>query len=28
VREHLRLSDMVRSAELVLETLKRHAGGG
>lgn len=25
VREHLRLSEMVRSAELVLETLKRHA---
>jgi tripeptide aminopeptidase len=27
VREHLRLGDMVRSAELVLETLKLHAGG-
>jgi tripeptide aminopeptidase len=26
VREYLRLSEMVRSAELVLETLKRHAG--
>lgn len=26
VREYLRLSDMVRCAELVLETLKRHAG--
>ena len=27
VREHLHLGDMVRSAELVLETLKLHAGG-
>lgn len=27
VREYVRLSDMVRSAELVLETLKRHGDG-
>ncbi|MFQ5960130.1 MAG: M20/M25/M40 family metallo-hydrolase [Candidatus Methylomirabilales bacterium] len=28
MREHLRLSEMVRSAELVLETVKRHASTG